>query len=192
MLVSLSHVAFFCANGSQLLPVKCFRGSMGKAIKWLKSFLTGKREEKKKGDNLASPLPTEAQSAPIPVPTPREKKRWSFRRPAAARKGLSSPDPTVSAPTNVLPEVEIDQKRHAMAVAVAAAAAADAAMAAAQAAADVMRLTSAATGKNSCNIEDAAAIKIQAAFRSYLVFLISLTYCWFFVFLCRKSSIIKI
>nr|XP_010932804.1 protein IQ-DOMAIN 14 isoform X1 [Elaeis guineensis] len=142
---------------------------MGKAAKWLKSFLTGKREEKKKkGDNLTSPLPTEAQSAPIPVPTPKEKKRWSFRRPAAAGKGLSSPDPTVSAPTNVLPEVEIDQKRHAMAVAVAAAAAADAAMAAAQAAANVMRLTSAATDKNSSNIEEAAAIKIQAAFRSYL------------------------
>ncbi|XP_008777374.3 protein IQ-DOMAIN 14 [Phoenix dactylifera] len=160
--------SFFCANGSQLLPVKCFGGSMEKAGKWLKSFLTGKREDKKKGNNLASPLPTEARSAPIPVPKPKEKKRWSFRRPAAAGKGLRSPDPTVSAPANALPEAENDQQRHAMAVAVAAAAAADAAMAAAQAAADVMRLTSAATGKTSSNIEEAAAIKIQAAFRSYL------------------------
>lgn len=60
----------------------------------------------------------------------------------------------------MLSEAEIDQRKHAMAVV---ATAADAAIAAAQAAADVISLTS-TTGKTS-----SAAIKIQAAFRSYLV-----------------------
>nr|XP_010917795.1 protein IQ-DOMAIN 14 [Elaeis guineensis] len=142
---------------------------MEKAGRWLKSFLMCKREEKDKGETLTSSSPTEAQSDPIPLPTPKEKNRWSFRRQeAAARKGSTSPDQTVSAPTNALSEAEIDQMRHATAAAVTAAAAAGVAVAAAQAAADVMSLTSATTGKTSSAVEEAAAIKIQAVFRSYL------------------------
>ncbi|XP_026665830.1 uncharacterized protein LOC113460912 [Phoenix dactylifera] len=139
---------------------------MGMAARWLKSFLTGKREEKK---TLTSSLLTKAQLDPIQVRTPKEKKRWSFRKQAAAGKGSTSPDQTVSTPTNALLEAEIDQKTHAMAVAATAAATAGVAVAAAQAAADVMSLTSATTGKTSSAIEEAAVIKVQAAFRSYLV-----------------------
>lgn len=135
---------------------------MAKAGRWLKGFLTCKREEKGKGETLTSSSPTEAQSDPIPVPTPNEKKRWSFRRQAAEWKGLTCPDQTVSAPTNALSEAEIDQKRHAMK-------AEGVAVAAAQTAADVMSLTSTTTGLTSSAIEEAAAIKIQAIFRSYLV-----------------------
>lgn len=65
-------------------------------------------------------------------------------------------------------ESEDEQKKHAMAVAVATAAAADAAVAAAQAAAAIMKLTAATTGRAN-PVEEAAATKIQAVFRSYLV-----------------------
>lgn len=66
---------------------------------------------------------------------------------------------------------EHEQNKHAIAVAAATAAAADAAVAAAQAAAAVVRLTS--TGYSyaygGTDIEEFAAIRIQSAFRGYLV-----------------------
>lgn len=61
-----------------------------------------------------------------------------------------------------------EQKKHALAVAAATAAVADATAAAAQAAAAVIRLTAAVNGKATAT-EEAAAIKIQSFFRSYLV-----------------------
>lgn len=66
-------------------------------------------------------------------------------------------------------EVEDEQTKHAYSVAVASAAAAEAAVAATQAAAEVVRLTNVSqfAGKSS---EEVAAIKIQTAFRGYLVF----------------------
>lgn len=64
-------------------------------------------------------------------------------------------------------DIQNEQKKHAMAVAAATAAAADAAVAAAQAVAVVISLTSASNG-TSKSIEEAAAIKIQSVFRSYL------------------------
>ena len=67
-----------------------------------------------------------------------------------------------------LTDVEDEQTKHAYSVAVATAAAAEAAVVAAQAAAEVVRLTSAAPfpGKS---VEEVAAIRIQTAFRGYLV-----------------------
>lgn len=67
-----------------------------------------------------------------------------------------------------LEEVEDEQTKHAYSVAVASAAAAEAAVAAAQAAAEVVRLTTVSqfAGKSA---EEMAAIKIQTAFRGYLV-----------------------
>lgn len=71
-----------------------------------------------------------------------------------------------------LTEAENEQNNHAYSVALATAVAAEAAVAAAQAAAEVVRLTTVArySGKSK---EEVAAIKIQTAFRGYLV-LISL------------------
>jgi len=146
---------------------------MGKIDKWLKSFLTGKKEKgQERGGTESTPLPGKSQSAPIPVPSPKEKKRWSFRRSVAGGKELNTMDLNVSAPatTNGLSESVLEQRRHAMAVAVATAAATDAAVAAAQAAAAVVRLTAASSGSGrSRAIKEAAALKIQAYFRSYLV-----------------------
>lgn len=67
-----------------------------------------------------------------------------------------------------LKEIEEQQSRHAYSVAVATAAAAEAAVAAAQAAAEVVRLTALSRfpGKSK---EEIAAIKIQTAFRGYMV-----------------------
>lgn len=67
-----------------------------------------------------------------------------------------------------LAEEENDQAKHAYSVAVASAAAAEAAVAAAQAAAEAVRLTTVSkfTGKSA---EEVAAIKIQTAFRGYMV-----------------------
>lgn len=67
-------------------------------------------------------------------------------------------------------EAESEQRRQAMVVAVATAAAAEAAVAAAQAAAAVVRLTA---GSNRQKAEELAAIRIQSAFRGYLVLLCS-------------------
>ena len=67
-----------------------------------------------------------------------------------------------------LTNAENEQSDHAYSVAVASAAAADAAVAAAQAATEVVRLTSVTrfAGKSR---EEVAAIKIQTAFRGYMV-----------------------
>lgn len=62
-------------------------------------------------------------------------------------------------------EAENEQNRHAYSVALATAVAAEAAVAAAQAAAEVVRLTTTPRRTK----EEIAAIKIQTAFRGYLV-----------------------
>ncbi|XP_061984812.1 protein IQ-DOMAIN 19-like isoform X1 [Populus nigra] len=141
---------------------------MGKSGKWLKSFLTGKKdkEREKKGTTQQNSTPIiENPLTPISIPpaTPKEKRRWSFRRSsatAAAPKDSNSTEPIATTqPAAVQGTLDSDneQKMHAMAMA----AAAGAAMAAAQAAAAVIRLTNS-------TIEEDAAVKIQSVFRSYL------------------------
>lgn len=150
---------------------------MGKTGKWLKSFLSGKKvkeKEKCTSDQNASNV-TEHPSTPTLIlpATPKEKKRWSFRRSsatAAAPRDMNSTEPvltTQQATEVAIVDTEEEQRKHALAVAAATAAAADAAVAAAQAAAAVIRLTASASGRASV-IEDASAIKIQSIFRAYL------------------------
>ncbi|KAK8555157.1 hypothetical protein V6N13_037489 [Hibiscus sabdariffa] len=152
---------------------------MGKTGKWLKSFLTGKKDkEKEKGkytSNLNSSVAPENPNTPISIPPTcsKERRRWSFRRSSATSTPTKDMNSTEQVPTTPPPSVEVatedEQKKHAMAVAVATAAAADAAVAAAQAAATVIRLTAAAaTIEKTSTAEEAAAVKIQSVFRSYL------------------------
>lgn len=84
-----------------------------------------------------------------------------------AETAYAVPDPP-SAEEVKLTEAENEQSKHAYSVAFATAVAAEAAVAAAQAAAEVVRLTSAARYSGKSN-EEIAAIKIQTAFRGYLV-----------------------
>ncbi|XP_011026994.1 PREDICTED: protein IQ-DOMAIN 14-like isoform X2 [Populus euphratica] len=147
---------------------------MGKSGKWLKSFLTGKKdkEKEKKGTTQQNSTPiieNPVTPSSIPPTTPKEKRRWSFRRSpatAAAPKDSNSTEPiatTQPAAVQGTLDSENEQKMHAMAMA----AAADATVAAAQAAAAVIRLTAYTSRRNS-TIEEDAAVKIQSVFRSYL------------------------
>ncbi|KAJ9182165.1 hypothetical protein P3X46_006190 [Hevea brasiliensis] len=150
---------------------------MGKTGKWIRSFLTGKKGKEKEKEKCRTNQNSETsiENAVTPVSmtqtTPKEK-RWSFRRSsatAAAPRDINSAETTAS-PQPVVQatlDSENEQKKHAMAMAAATAAAADAAVAAAQAVAAVIRLTATATGRTSA-IEEAAALKIQCVFRSYL------------------------
>ncbi|CAL4937753.1 unnamed protein product [Urochloa decumbens] len=128
---------------------------MGKAGRWLKSFLSGKKDRPR--------AEAAAAAAPPASGAPPKDKRWSFRRPAA-QEGKSAEGLGLSAA-----DIEFDQKKHAVAVAVATAAAADAAVAAAHAAAVVARLSSRRSANLPASLaEDAAAVRIQATFRGYL------------------------
>lgn len=150
---------------------------MGKTSKWLRSFLTGKKDKEKLQSNQnSSSIAIETDpTTPISIQqtTPKEKRRWSFRRSSAtapASKDSNSTEAiaTMSPAVQTMLDTENEQKKHVMAMATATAAATDAAVAAAQAAAAVIRLTAAANGRASA-IEEAAATKIQSVFRSYLV-----------------------
>lgn len=140
---------------------------MGKAGKWLKSFLTGKKDKERKlytsANQNSSVAPEINPATPISIPptTPKEKRRWSFRRSSATATPVRDFNCTEQFGTTTTPtasvEITLDdddeQKKHAMAVTVA-----------------VIRLTSAASNeKATAADQEAAAIKIQSIFRSYLV-----------------------
>lgn len=104
----------------------------------------------------------------------KSEKKWFGKEKSAVPS--SPPSETVIVPHPLLPpseevkpiEVEDEQTKHSHSVAVATGAAAEAAIVAAQAAAEVVRLTSVTrfAGKSK---EEVAAIKIQTAFRGYMV-----------------------
>ncbi|TVU31111.1 hypothetical protein EJB05_22782, partial [Eragrostis curvula] len=158
---------------------------MGKAGRWLRSILAGKKDGGRGRDKKALPLPQQQGAA---ATSPREKKRWSFRRPAPSSTSAHHGKPAVT-PSPLSREAsateeglagngksvsgrELDeQSEHAAEVAVAAADVA--VMAAAQAAAAVARLTEAEEEEESdvlasWLVEEAAAARIQATFRGYL------------------------
>ncbi|PIN07607.1 hypothetical protein CDL12_19824 [Handroanthus impetiginosus] len=152
---------------------------MGKTGKWLRNFLTGKKEKGKESKSGSNPpvsacnveeyhQPTTPVSIPQPM-TPKEKRRWSFRRSSAGAPGRpdSSSVESMRTPSHVYMEND-DSKKHALALAAATAAAADAAVAAAKAAAAVIQLTAAAASGKARDVEEAAATKIQSVFRAYL------------------------
>ncbi|XP_050215505.1 protein IQ-DOMAIN 19 [Mercurialis annua] len=112
---------------------------MGKTGKWIRSFLTGKKLEKEKEkEKFTNNNSQEKPVTPISQ-TPKEKRRWSFRRSSASATAPKS-DVTNSAEQIVVqkPVVTVDleneEKEQEMAM----------------------------------EIEETAAIKIQSVFRSYL------------------------
>ncbi|CAN6290591.1 unnamed protein product [Urochloa humidicola] len=138
---------------------------MGKAGRWLKSFLSGKKDRQHGEAAVAVTAAAPASGAP-----PKDK-RWSFRRPAAQEGKAAEAAPAAGREGLALSaaDIEFDQKKHAVTVAVATAAAADAAVAAAHAAAAVARLSSRRSAHLPGSLaEDAAAVRIQATFRGYL------------------------
>ncbi|KAK1626458.1 hypothetical protein QYE76_000773 [Lolium multiflorum] len=139
---------------------------MGKAAKWLRSFLTGKKGKGKGRGGDGGSLPS------LPAPVAKEKRRWSFRRPASSVSGRdtistasgyqghgrqlasTSSSHCFSADVHVVAAVQEDQLEHAV---VPVPPPAESAIVAA-----------AATSGNGSNAEVAAAVRIQSAFRSYL------------------------
>ncbi|KAK7281463.1 hypothetical protein RIF29_09482 [Crotalaria pallida] len=162
---------------------------MGKTGKWFRNFFTGKKDKEEKVASAAnlnsSSNGTENPTTPIST-TPKEKRRWSFRRssatattPTASKELVNLVESNVTASSQTLQsasDAQNEQRKHAMAVAAATTAAADAAKAAAQAAAAVIRFASSINGTAPTTIEESAAIKIQSVFRSYLVLYVTSTY----------------
>ncbi|RWW67779.1 hypothetical protein BHE74_00024754 [Ensete ventricosum] len=144
---------------------------MGRATRWLRSLWGGKKESKD---------PKEFSRCSGGGEDRREKKRWSFGKPAkdAGVVVLGQNASTAAAVEaawfrSFYAESDKEQSKHAIAVAAATAAAADAAVAAAHAAVAVVRLTTRGTGAALDSGRErwyaaAAAVKIQTSFRGYL------------------------
>ncbi|KAI4964007.1 hypothetical protein ZWY2020_008491 [Hordeum vulgare] len=137
---------------------------MGKAGRWLRSILAGKKDGGRRGDKRGQSRCDSTPLAELPVTaSPREKRRWSFRRPAPPVKTAAAPSPLALEPGGLsvsVPERELEQSKHAVAVAMAAADAA------------VIRLTP-PEAEDDINlyatpVQEAAAARIQATFRGYL------------------------
>jgi hypothetical protein len=132
---------------------------MGWAPRWLRGLLGGGRKA--------------ADTRPV-----KEKKRWgfgkSFREKPPAPVPARPPTHPAATPRRgyaAADEAGDEQSKRAIAVAAATAAVAEAAVAAAQAAAAVVRLTSSGrcAPPAAAKREQWAAVRIQAAFRGYLV-----------------------
>lgn len=118
---------------------------MGKTSKWIRSFLTGKKERSKEKNNESD----FGFTSTIPG-TPKEKRRWSFRRSSA-----TGPPPIVSASTvkDSSPPPPPPQQPFVVAIA--------------DSEDEENKNVSAA--EIAIAIEEIAAVKIQACFRSHLV-----------------------
>lgn len=130
---------------------------MGWASRWFRGLLGG-------GKKASEPRPE------------REKKRWGFGKSFREKEPVRPPTPPVQPPATPRRTYAAshdggdEQNKRAIAVAAATAAVAEAAVAAAQAAAAVVRLTSSGRcAPAAAKQEEWAAVRIQAAFRGYLV-----------------------
>ncbi|KAG8092946.1 hypothetical protein GUJ93_ZPchr0012g19599 [Zizania palustris] len=132
---------------------------MGKAGRWIRSFLITKRDRKgkDKADGQLFPSTGHVSSA-VPTPSAKEKRRWSFRRSAATSKETSASlhCQLASTSSHCFSEVHVVVYEQ-----LAAAATSDVAIATAEVAPP-------APERSVSGSEEAAAIKIQSAFRSYL------------------------
>ncbi|CAD6267067.1 unnamed protein product [Miscanthus lutarioriparius] len=153
---------------------------MGKAGRWLRNlFLPGRKGRKAKDraadadcqSVLSAPLPSQAATA---TPSGREKRRWSFRRPGAgASGGAQGQGPLASSSSHCFSEAEVhvvvvaqeqDQQQQ---VAAAAAVVPEAASSTVGAVVTLPTLGRRSAGRDA-EAAAAAAVRIQAAFRSYL------------------------
>lgn len=144
-----------------------FFADMGKAGKWIRNLLIGKKE-KNTTNNQADSVVGDHPTTPVVISSsaPKEKSRWSFRRSSAAAKEapkeLSTTDAGIAAREVVdVVEPEADPKQQGLDTS-------SVAVAAEQAAGDVQLDGVNVDGKEN-PIENAAATKIQSVFRSYLV-----------------------
>lgn len=142
---------------------------MGKTGKWIKNFLTGKKDKEKVSENkrnqkqISADVGGDENRHTIPMSVPqhtaqREKRRWSFRRSSATPLGRQETNAAATTPPVIL---ETDMKKRALSVPTAVAADASAA-------AVVIQARAVASGRESALVDDAAAIKIQSCFRGYL------------------------
>lgn len=116
---------------------------MGKASKWIRNFLIGKKDDKKKND-YANSLEYQSTKMGSQPGTPKVKRKWSFGKSAgkgASHKFSKSFDSIDASKLPVQPPIESGtHQNHVKALA-------------------AIRV----------QVENAAATKIQAVFRSYLV-----------------------
>ncbi|XP_054822292.1 protein IQ-DOMAIN 19 [Prosopis cineraria] len=125
---------------------------MGKTSKWLRSILTGKKDRHRDKDKCSKPsdIPEQQDRTTPTNSTPKEKRRWSFRRSSA-----SSTTTTATAAADVTPTTPVESN------AVASNSPTDIA------ADDEQQKEQHAMAVASAS-EEAAAVKIQSVFRSYL------------------------
>ncbi|XP_019432516.1 PREDICTED: uncharacterized protein LOC109339515 isoform X2 [Lupinus angustifolius] len=91
---------------------------MGKTGKWFRNFLAGgKRDKEKSSTNLSVSNGTENPTTPLST-TPKEKRRWSFRRSSATAtvsKELifAEQNVTASVPVQTVTDAQSEQQKHA-------------------------------------------------------------------------------
>lgn len=144
---------------------------MGKAGKWIRNFLTGKKAKDKGGDisNDDSSLSIEILHTPVPVPpnTPKEKSRWSFRRSGSGNKDANSMDSMAIIPsfkTHPILQSQKYKKQHSTRNVTLTT---GTNVAVTNTPASAVGINSASRRRSSA-LQDVAATMIQAVFRSYL------------------------
>lgn len=150
-----------------ILLIQEIKKAMGKASKWLRNLLIGKRIKEEKEKSGHEQTLTKTKSLPAPVMAPKEK-RWSFRR-AVTTGNNSNSQVCVNPGQEGLSESHVKQRTEDVAEDITKIAAGDAAVAMTQSVAATVRLNSTAIRDTTRDIEETAAIKIQSIFRSHLV-----------------------